>query len=251
MTRQEAMLILGAHTLSPEAQSPELREARAMAEQDRQLGAWLQGQCEFDEAVAAAFEVTPVPAGLRDHLLESYRAPVPAPKSAGRDAMLKVWLALAAVVVIAGAGVLWTNLTGHKGLAWEDDALVAMARIETDPPHILDLLTHDMEAVKARLAKSGTPLPEGLPIALTPGKMVGCKSVKIGGHEASIVCFEIEPGVVGHVAVISVGDAGALPKGHPDFGKNGEWATAQWAGDGKVYLMATRGSSDSLKKVFV
>jgi hypothetical protein len=250
MTPAEAKLILGAHTLSPQADTAELREARAMAEQDQELGAWFQGQCEFDEAVGAAFEVTPIPAGLRERLLQGYEAPIPAPKSGGKNAMMMVWLALAAVVVIAATGVLYTNLYGSHGITWHNEALVAMARIETDPPHMLDLLTHDMGAVKALLTKSGSPMPEGLPNSLTAGKMVGCKAVKIGGHEASIVCFEIEPGVVAHVAVVSVGDVGALPKDHPDFGKNGEWATAQWAGDGKVYFMATRGSSDSLKKIF-
>jgi hypothetical protein len=247
MNKDEARLLLDASTLSPEAGScdDEVREALEMARGDDELRGWFAQRQGFDERMADAMSEIPVPQGLRDRILESAGS---LPKS--RSSTFRLLMAMAAVVVICGSWFAWINVRSTDADLWVKDSLAVMTKIETDPPRVLDIVTHDMNEVRALLAKAGAPLPPALPQTLAPGMTVGCKVFERDGRRATIVCFEIEPGVVAHLAVVEGVDVSRLAKDHPEFAQTGVWNTAAWAGDGRAYVMATRGSAEALKKIF-
>lgn len=248
MNREEARQILDANTFSGDEARDDaaLREALEMAQVDDELRAWFDSRQDFDNRLADAVNETPVPVGLRDRILAAEIS-----QKRARSSTIKVLMAMAAAVVVAGSWMAWASVKSLKADAWMKDSLAVITRIEDDSDYPLDVETHDIGVVKALLAKAGAPAPGSFPKNLPPGKAVGCKVFNLRGHRATIICFEVEPGVEAHLAVVEgEADLSRLPKDHPLFDKSGQWNTARWSGDGKAYMLATRGSAEMLKKLF-
>ena len=239
MTREEARLELDATTLRPQDAAA---EARAMAADDPELGAWLMQRSAFDERVAEAL-APPPPEGLRERLLQNAKRPAPRPMRW----LLPTLLASAAAFVLG-----WTALWPVSGEmpAWQAESLSAVVKVELGMMPV-DHLSSDFEAIKKMLIAEQSPSPLSLPGSVSGMRALACKRIEVAGHAASIICFEIQPGKEAHLVVIeSSGLEDLPPQGRPEFKNSKNWNMAAWSDGGQTFLLATTADEKELKKLF-
>ncbi|MFN0079748.1 MAG: hypothetical protein ACKVY0_25060 [Prosthecobacter sp.] len=239
MTREEAQLELDATTLRPQDASP---EARAMAESDPALGAWLEKRTAFDEDVAEAFAAS-IPAGLRESILQAAKKPAKRPVRW----MLPTLISAAAAVVL-GWFMLWP-VSGEMP-SWQAESLAAVTKVEYGVTRV-DHLSRDFEAIKKLLVADQSPTPVRLPGTVGGMPVLACKRIQVAGRVASIICFEIQPGKEAHLVVM---DNNALvsapPQMQPQFQTSKNWHMASWSDGTQSFLLATTADEAALKKLF-
>jgi hypothetical protein len=247
MTPEETRLQLDACTLRPQDAAP---DARAALEADPEMRDWWAARQAFDKNAADAVAAVPLPEGLREKLLAL--APVP-PVAAGprRRGKADFWLtALAGALVLTVAGVAWWNPSPGEMPEWQEQTLAMVKKIEAGDVQ-LDHFSRDLTHIKAILGQGNHPRPADLPGGFASIESLGCKSFVSSGREATIVCFEIAPGMEGHLVIMnSEGLREHPPSGQPQFVSRGEWNIARWSDGKQCYLMATRAPREELKRLF-
>lgn len=242
MNREEARLELDATTLRPQDASPEARE---MAQSDASLAAWLEKRTAFDEAVAAAFEKTPVPAGLRESLLHVAQAP-------RRRRHPVAWITSTLIAAAACVAFGWTLFwPGNSAMAaWESESLSAVARMEYGMMR-LDEKAETFEAVRKLLKAKDCPCPHAVPRALANLRTFGCKHLQVDGRQATLVCFELQRGREAHLVILDNTDLCGCPgQGTPCFKASKNWRYAAWSHGGQAFLLATTADEVALKGLF-
>ncbi|MCF7786145.1 MAG: hypothetical protein K9N47_08480 [Prosthecobacter sp.] len=238
MNREEARLELDATTLRPQDASP---EARAMAESDPELGAWLKQRTAFDEQVAGAFAAS-IPAGLRESILQNARKP------AKRSIRWVLPVLAAAAAVVVGWTMLWPVSNGMPG--WQADSLAAVTKVEYGMSKV-DHMSRDFEAIKKMLVAHQSPTPNRLPGTVGTMPVLACKRIQIAGRAASIICFEIQPGKEAHLVVMdNTGLTDLPPQLQPQFKASKNWNMASWSDGSQTFLLATTADEAALKKLF-
>ena len=239
MNREEARLELDATTLRPQDASA---EARAMAESDLELGAWLKKRTAFDEQVAEALAAS-IPAGLRESILQNAKRPA---KRSFRW-VLPV-LAAAAAAVVVGWTMLWPVNSSMPG--WQAESLAAVTKVEYGVSRV-DHLSRDIEAIKRMLVADQSPTPVRLPGTVGTMPVLACKRIRVAGRPASIICFEIEPGTEAHLVVVdNTGLSDLPPQLQPQFKTSKNWNMASWSDGSQTFLLATTADEAALKKLF-
>jgi hypothetical protein len=239
VNREEAKLELDATTLRPRDASP---EARAMAESDPELGAWLEKRTAFDEQVAEAFAAS-IPAGLRDSILQNARRPA---KRSYRWVLPT--LAAAAAAMVVGWTMFWPVSNGMPG--WQAESLAAVTKVEYGVSRV-DHMSRDFEAIKKMLVVDQSPTPVRLPGSVGNMPVLACKRIQVAGHTASIICFEIEPGKEAHLVVMdNTGLPDLPPQLKPQFKSSKNWNMASWSDGNQTFLLATTANEAALKKLF-
>lgn len=243
MNPEEARLELDVTTLRPQDASA---EARALTEKDAALGTWVEQRTVFDEKVAAAMNDIPVPDAL--HAKLAGIAQQAAAKK--RRAMMMhgvVWLSAAAVVMFASVH-LWFDHAKAKG--WQSEALANVQLVE----HGMSPLQHrspSLDEVKKMLAVEGSLVPVTVPAALAKLRTYGCRTVKLAGQPATIICFQLSPGKEAHLVVMNAADlSGPPPQKSPVFSKDGSWSMAAWSDGSQSFLLATSAGETMLRKLF-
>ena len=239
MNREEARLELDATTLRPQDASP---EARAMAERDPELGAWVKKRAAFDEQVADAFAAS-IPAGLRESILQNAKRPAKRPMRW----VLPTLAAAAATVTLA-----WTMLwpVNNSMPTWQAESLAAVTKVEYGVSKV-DHASHDFEALKKLLIAHQSPSPVRLPGTVGAMPVLACKRIQVAGRPASIICFEIEPGKEAHLVVMdNAGLSGMPPQLQPQFKTSKNWNMASWSDGSQTFLLATTADEAVLKKLF-
>jgi hypothetical protein len=238
MNADQAKLELDATTLRPQDASA---EARAMAEADPQLAAWLAERTAFDESLSAAMAPIAVPAGLRESILRAAAAGTAQRKS---TSWLKPWLLAAAACLTLGTTVLLST-SGHSD-SWQNQALSAVMSLEHGTS-LLDEEKDTLAEIRQSLAASGSVSPQKLPATLEAAQALGCKRVKIGSHPASIICFMLESGKEAHIVVMNTSE---LPSSStPQFASEKDWNTATWSDGQQTFFLATTDDVAALKKL--
>jgi len=239
VNREEARLELDATTLRPQDASP---EARAMAESDHELGAWLKQRTAFDEQVAGAFAAS-IPAGLRESILQNARRP--AKRSFH---WVLPMLAAAAAAVVVGWTMLWPVSNSMPG--WQAESLSAVTKVEYGMSKV-DHMSRDFETIKKMLVADASPTPVRLPGTVGTMPVLACKRIQIAGRVASIICFEIEPGKEAHLVVMDNSGLSDLPPQlQPQFKASKNWNMASWSDGSQTFLLATTADETALKKLF-
>ncbi len=242
MTSEEARLQLDATTLRPQDAS---EEARAMVENDAELGAWVAARTEFDERVSAAMDDMPIPAHLHEKLLRMIGEQQPMKRKIMPRVVM--WLAAAAMVVFM-AGNLWMNNAKAKG--WQSEALAKVQLVQ----HGISPIQHrsrDLEELKKTLLAEGSLSPASLPASLAKLRTFGCRTIQVAGKQATIVCFEIAPGKEAHLVVMNEADLnGAPPQKSPVFSTQGSWTMATWSNGPQSFMLATSADAALLKSLF-
>jgi hypothetical protein len=239
VNREEARLELDATTLRPQDASP---EARAMAESDLELGAWLKKRTAFDEQVAEALAAS-IPAGLRESILQNAKRPA---KRSFRWVL--PMLAAAAAAVVVGWTMLWPVNSSMPG--WQAESLAAVTKVEYGVSRV-DHLSRDIEAIKRMLVADQSPTPVRLPGTVGTMPVLACKRIRVAGRPASIICFEIEPGTEAHLVVVdNTGLSDLPPQLQPQFRTSKNWNMASWSDGSQTFLLATTADEAALKKLF-
>jgi len=239
VNREEARLELDATTLRPQDASP---EARAMAESDPDLGAWLKKRTEFDEQVAGAFAAT-IPAGLRASILQNARRPAQRPTR-----WVLPTLVAAAAAVVVGWTMFWPVNNSMPG--WQAESLAAVTKVEYGMSKV-DHMSRDFEAIKKMLVADQSPTPDRLPGRVGTMSVLACKRIQIAGRTASIICFEIQPGKEAHLVVMdNTGLSEQPPQLQPQFKTSKNWNMASWSDGSQTFLLATTADEAVLKKLF-
>lgn len=242
MNREEARLELDATTLRPQDAAA---EARAAAERDPGLAAWLDKRTAFDERVADAFEgMTVSDAGLRDRILQAAKRP-----AASRPRRWFTPIIAAAAACIAFGWVLFWP--GNAAMAaWESESLNAVAQVELGVLK-LDERAETYEAVRKLLNERDCPCPSTLPQGLAGLRTYGCKRVQVDGRAATIICFELQPGREAHLVVFdNTGLRDCPTQDTPCFKSARNWHYASWSQGSQSFMLATTASEEDLKKLF-
>lgn len=242
MSNHESQFLLSAYRPNgSDAEDPEIAAALREARSDPERGAAFDRQVAFDAMVAEALATVPPPADLRDRIIAGAR--VSRPSESGARAITRLWLPLAAAVVILGT-VLALVRPQDRGRsatsgdpAWKAEALHLVDMV-TGGQTGFDLPSPDRETVRSWLAREigggrEVPLPAGL-AALSP---VGCKCIETEGRRIALVCLDAGGSTL-HLTVFSHPDN--LPEGpaRAAFEDGGKWSIASWRSDGIGFVLA-------------
>lgn len=246
MTREEARLELDATTLRPMDASA---EARAHAERDADLSAWVRQRTAFDEAVADALMPDAVPEGLRERLLALEHAPVHATATKPVRWMRGGLVSAAAAVACFWLG--WAMLDPVSGEMppWQAESLREINLVEHGLAR-LDERAPTYEEVRQALIASGAPCPgKILPGCLCSQPTFGCKRVKIEGLPATIICFQVHGNKEAHLIVFDDASFPDVAQKLPKLRTSQKWHLATWSDGAKTYMLATRAEEVELKRL--
>jgi hypothetical protein len=70
-----------------------------------------------------------------------------------------------------------------------------------------------------------------------------------GGKTVSIMCFRMQDGQLVHLIVSDISHLNRLPPPQPKFVRQNEWMTASWTENGRVCMLALRGSERALREL--
>lgn len=247
MDNERAKLILSAYRSDgADASDPVFAEALAQAERDPELARWFAEERALDERMHAAVRSVRPPANLKDALLLTAKmSRMPAPRAWwARPA----WLAAAAAIVLfAGLGFL--ALRPDTKPFTVASVTTEIGRLQREERISLGAMTSDPEQIQRWLKEHDGPHDFAAPTRLTSQMRLGCQVLEINGNKVSLVCFQIEGGQVVHLLVMDrrrLADPPAI--GKPVVLQEGELAFATWSEGDRTYVMAGRGSAESLRQ---
>jgi hypothetical protein len=250
MNREEAKTILLLYRPgTADAADPEIAEALALARQDPELEAWLQNQVALQKIIREKFRQITPPAGLQEQII----AALPAQQ---KVVLLPRYFALAAAAVIVAfiaLATVWTqsHRTTINTYALYQGQMISLAQ----RAYSMDLVTSEPAKIHDYLAQTHAP-DFALPAGMQNVPVTGCAVENWRGAKVSMVCFNTGKHKLGAgqssdlwlfvVDSTAVPDTGATPL--PQIAKNNELITADWTQDGKLYLIATSGDENTIKK---
>lgn len=112
-----------------------------------------------------------------------------------------------------------------------------------DPQHVA-LIQH--------LKDRNLPCPSCLPPGLGDVDGLGCRELVIDGKRGSLICFNRGADGIVHMVIFRREDLeGTFPDiTHPEFARNGEWASARWQHGDNVFLLLEKGGGEKLSALF-
>lgn len=240
MNNQEVKFILSAYRPSGEdACDAVFAAALEQVSRDPGLAAWFAGQRAFDVATTNAICSIPIPQDLRANIL-----------AGAKISRRRFWPKRTVLFAIAASLMLFSVITGIRtrpsGLdSWQNDALAVVSKFV--PGHEpFDHQAPDSRALQEWLVAQNAPAPAVIPTALQAIPTVGCKTISASGRSISIMCFKLQDGQMVHLVVTKASGLRHLPPSKPTFVKEGDWVTASWTENGRVCMLATKGSSQLL-----
>lgn len=246
VNREQAQLILAACRPGEEDRSdPQVAEAFAELQRDPQLARWYAEERAFDEAIAGHLAAMPAPFGLKTRILANVG-------TGGKESKLRwaAFIATAAAAVLLLAQLVVLNRgssTPPAKLADFREEMISFVRLQ--PP--LDMQSTSLKPIQQWLTQTGAPPAEHIPPRLAVLETMGCRVLSFRSHKVTLVCFchGKDNKDIAHLFII---DSAALPKvksGEPPvFAKWGDWMTATWTEDDRVYTLAAQANQAVLEQ---
>jgi hypothetical protein len=249
VNRDEAknILLLFRHGTA-DAADPQIAEALALAENDRELKDWLVTRCAQEFVVREKFRRIAAPAGLKEQILS---------EQAAREKII-LWrpnfalAAMAALVLVVAFAPFWFLHRSHDDtLAIYENRMAGVAL----RGYAMDLATDNPEKVRAYLAQNNAPSDFVLPAALKQVALAGCAVEGWQNTKVSMICFRTAKSVAAAgqsdlwlfvVDRASVKDAPADVA--PQFFKVNRLITAAWTQGGKLYVLGIEGDEQAIKQ---
>ena len=244
MNRREAKQVLQALRPSDlDTTQPLFAEALALVETDPELRVWWAAQQDFDRKVAAKLDQIPVPPDLRANILGLNKV-----EPFTLRPFFPFWLAAAAAVAIlcAISTSFHMEYLAAQHISTDTFHETTLAFLGNDAPD-LAMTSPDHAKIMAWLKEQGSPTG-AMPDKMTVLPSVGCQKIVIGGHNVSLVCFQMADGKIVHLFMVAR-DAMQEPplRAAPDLKMINGWATASWSDAHMSYMLATQDSLDSLR----
>jgi hypothetical protein len=242
MDEQEARLILQAYRPGLERDDSQVAEALQKAARNPQLAQWFEEEQAFDRAIAAHLEAVPAPFGLKTRILANAASP-----AESRQWSLAAKLAAVAALLFLLAQIISLfRASAPASTGVPDYAREMLSFIQLAPP--LEMESHDLGAIKSWLAKKDAALRD-VPPRLAALQPVGCRVLSFRGQKVALICFQRDGDRLAHLFVV---DRAAMPKmrsgDKPVFVDAGEWMTASWAENDRVYMIAVQGDRAAVER---
>lgn len=133
-----------------------------------------------------------------------------------------------------------------------DVVQAGFVRTLESPTFALEEKQDDKKVLISHLRKRSLPCPGCLPPGLQHVKGLGCRELVIDGKRGSLICFQMDGSGVLHMMVFRREDvSGDFPSlDRPAITQGGEWNSARWEHDGKVFLVMSNAKKCELPKLF-
>ena len=204
------------------------------------LAEWFAEEQAFDRAIATHLEAVPAPFGLKTRILAGAISPVEA----------RPWSWVVKLAAVAALLFLLVQVVGlfrpstPPGI--QDFAREMISFIRIDPP--LEMESNDLGAIRNWLAKKDAA-PMGIPPRLVALQPVGCRVLTFRDQKVALLCFRRDGDRLAHLFVV---DRAALPRVNPGekpvFTDVGEWTTASWVENDRVYMIAVQGDRAAVQR---
>jgi hypothetical protein len=256
MTRDEAKIILQLYRpATADAEDPQITEALALAKQDSELARWLEKHCAWQNALREKFRQIEIPPGLKEQIISEQmsnsRAKERREKIAGVAAIAAIVVSLAILVSLYFPYRENGNPKNSNTLVDFQNQMVSLAA----SPYGMPLATNDLGQIQDYLAKNHGVADYKLTVPLERAAATGCAVKYWSGVRVSMICFRtgkpLAPDRQGDLWLFVVDHAsvkGAPDAASPQFAKVNQLVTATWTQGGKLYLLATEGDEQTLRK---
>jgi hypothetical protein len=240
MNEQEARLILQAYRPGAGPDDPEVAVALQEAARNPELGRWFAEEQAFDRAIAAHLGNVPAPFGLKTRILAQLGPPAAphrwswAVKLAGVVALLFLITQLVSLFHPAVPEAQVSNYARE---------MVSFIRLGG----ALDMESDDLGQIKEWLSKKEAS-PGFVPPRLAALQPLGCRLLSFRGQTVTLICFKRDKDRLAHLFVV---DRAALPQmksgAPPVFAGVGDWMTASWVENDRVYMIAVQGDRGAVQ----
>ncbi len=229
---------------------PQIIEALALAQRDKELARWFGEHCARQEVLRAKFRQIPVPAGLKEQIISEQAAQERAILWQRNLTLTAVAATVVALLILA---TLWLRPLGSDNtLAIYRDRMVGSALRS----YAMDLATDNPAKIRAYLRQSHAPADYVLPASLEKVAVTGCAIESWQGVKVSMICFRtgksLGPGEQSDLWLFVVDRAlvkNAPPAGPPQLAKVDQLITAVWSQGDKLYLLGTEGDEQTIRQL--
>ncbi len=225
-----------------DANDPQFREALKLAQRDGELSKWLSEQTAFDAAISGKIKTITAPSDLKAKILAGRKIVTPTPWW-----RQSTWIAAAAcfLLLLGFAAFFLTPTRGENFAQYRSDMTDFLStRLDR-----LDMDTPDMTKIRDFLGQHGGQSDLVLPERIAELRKLGCRVLDWHGQKVTLVCFKQNGPHEVHMLVADGAHFRNAPKGStPEYTKSGDWMTASWSRDGKVYVLAGMGDRAALQK---
>ena len=213
------------------------------------------------EFVGALASVRP-PDGLRDQILAAMEVERTGGSVADAPRRTMAWLRTASIAAAVALGAfLAFQVTGGPSSNNGSLAALTPAGVEREAINVLnasfslDRKTADHSKAFAFLAEKDLPIPKDLPAGLKGVPTLGCKVLKLDGHKASLVCFQVKGNVL-HLVVMDLDDVTG------EFGELADakggcrqcpvtgWSRSSWTDDERAFMLLGKVKPDEMAQAF-
>ena len=248
-TAKRILLLYRAGT--SDADDPEFAGALQLARQEGELRQWLAEQSTVREIIRVRFKQIQVPEGFKEQIISErpWKTLV-----VSRQEIFAL-VAFVGVALLLGFVLLWSrpHAPENKLLAFENRMVSSALR---NPDYGMDLITNDLNQIRAYLAEHHAQADYTLPAGLSKAVPIGCVITSWEGNSVTMICFKtgraLSPGENSDLWVF-VMDQKALsnsPGNSPEFAKVNRATAATWTQDDKVYVLAVDGDEELLRNYF-
>ncbi|MBV8815361.1 MAG: hypothetical protein JO271_12795 [Verrucomicrobia bacterium] len=243
MTREAAKEILSAfRSVEQDGADPAFLEALEVQSRDPEVKKWFEEQNEIDRMLREKLTQISPPEQLHFQILGRIR------RERAR-VLPPAWLALAAVLVIGGLGLIY-SLGSFGPNRFREFRRDALAMVSVQPAPKLDMKTPYLSEAKRFLQEHQAPIAQSLPPALKSMSTAGCSAFFWQEHPASLTCFKLPNGQLLHLVVI---DQAAIGNGKipASFQSEQGWHMMFQQKDGLLLMWASQAPMEKLKQMLV
>jgi len=240
MNEQEARLILQAYRPGAGPDDPEGAVALQEAARNPELARWFAEEQAFDHAIAAHLGNVPAPFGLKTRILAQLGPPA-APHR---------WSWAVRLAGVAALLFLLTQIVNLFRPAAPEAQVSNYAREMVSFVRrggALDMESDNLGQIKEWLSKKEAS-PEFVPPRLAALQPLGCRLLSFRGQTVTLICFKRDNDRLAHLFVV---DRAALPQMKsstpPVFAGVGDWMTASWVENNRVYMIAVQGDRGAVQ----
>jgi len=249
MNRDDAknVLLLYRHGTA-DAADPQVIEALALVERDKELARCFGEHCARQEILRAKFRQIPVPAGLKEQIIS---------EQAAQEKIIfwrrnAIFAAAAVIVVLVALAPLWfPHRPKDDTFAIYRSRMVGVAL----RGYGMDLATNNPAQIRAFLAESSAPADYVLPAPLKKTGMTGCAIQNWQGAKVSMICFRtgrpLPPGQSSDLWLFVVDRSRvkhAPPADARQFTRVNQLTTVTWTQGDKLYVLGTAGEEETLRQ---
>lgn len=215
---------------------------------------------EMDAAFVGALASVRAPDGLRDQIVAAMEVQQ---SGATRTAPMRSWkwlgtASIAAAVALGAWLAFQVTPNSARGGSLADLTPAAFEREAINvlnTSFTLDRRDSNADSLFTYLADREVPFPEDLPDGLERVRTLGCKVLKLDGHTASLVCFQLKGDGVVHLVVIDLdevtgefGDKGEAKKNCKHCPISG-WSRTAWTDDERAFLLLGKMKPEEIAEV--